>query len=83
MKGFEWVGKCFSRAGEVSASLVESLTGEEDARREGPPWLRISLVVVTAYLLLTLLLGWFWNTEPEPFDVEVNALAQVDHVVGA
>ncbi len=82
MKGFEWAGKCFSRAGEVSASLVESLAGEEDARREGPPWLRISLVVVTAYLLLTLLLGWFWSTEPEPFDVEVNALAQVDHVVG-
>ena len=82
MKGFEWVGKCFSRAGEVSASLVESFTGEETARREGPPWLRISLVVVTAYLLLTLLVGWFWSAEPEPFDVEVNALAQVDHVVG-
>jgi hypothetical protein len=78
MKGFEWVGKYFSRASEVSASLVESLTGEEGARRE---WLRIGGVVVTAYLLLTLLVGWFWSTEPEPFDVEVNALAQVDNVV--
>lgn len=82
MKGFEWVGKCFSRAGEVSASLVENLKGEDASHREGSPWLRIGLVVVTAYLLLTLLVGWFWSTEPEPFDVEVNALAQVDHVVG-
>lgn len=82
MKGFEWVGKCFSWVGEVSASLVESLTGAEGARREGSRWLRISLVAVTAYLLLTLLVGWFWSAEPEPFDVNVNALAQVDHVVG-
>ncbi|MEH6617208.1 MAG: DUF2333 family protein [Porticoccus sp.] len=56
--------------------------GQESDRRERLPWLRISLVIVTVYLLLALLVGWLWSEEPKLFDVEANALKQVDPVVG-
>ena len=82
MKVFMWVGPLFHWAGDVGESLVDSIMGQESDRREGPPWLRISMVIVTVYLLLTLVVGWLWSEEPKLFDVEENAHQQADTVVG-
>jgi hypothetical protein len=80
MKGFDWAqkwtGKLSRRAVDIKDSLAEDYTANEHS-----PWLRIGIVVVTLYLLITLCLGWYWSEEPEHFDVNANAIAKADRVV--
>ena len=41
---------------------------------------RVLLALVVALLLVAVMVGWFWSSEPEFFDVEKNAQQRVDKI---
>jgi len=43
--------------------------------RSGSPVIRVSVTLIGMYLLLTGILGWWWDKEPAEFDVLANAQA--------
>ena len=54
----------FSRAGSASGAV---------GRRAGSPLLLALAALLGIYLLVTLLLGWYWSSEPDLFPVQQNA----------
>ena len=57
--GATGTGDAGSGAGDSRASLIAKVSG----------------VLIGAYVLLSLVLAWWWNYEPEVFDVRTNAAA--------
>ncbi len=47
--------------------------------QSGSIWLKLGLAALVVYLLLSLLVGWYWSSEPDTFAVEANAAAQLAH----
>jgi hypothetical protein len=83
MKGMSWAKKLASSWSDRAADLRDSMSeGSLSEGAEGrSPWLRRVSIVVVAYLVVTLLLGWYWSAEPSTFDVNENAVERADRVV--
>ena len=74
----QWTKKWSRRATDVGESLAEDYTGPNN-----PLWIRAGIILAAIYVLTVLLLGWYWNEEPDMFDVAENARNHAaDQVVG-
>lgn len=83
MKGLDWAKKMASgwsdRAADLRDAVAEGALSEDDDGRT--PWLRRCLVVLFVYLLIALLLGWYWSSQPSEFDVTANAKEKAGRIV--
>ena len=80
MKGFDWAQKWTRKLSRRAVNIKDTLA-EDYPANEHSHWLRIGVIALILYLLITLLLGWYWNEEPEHFDVKANAMVRADRVV--
>ncbi|MDH3688772.1 MAG: DUF2333 family protein [Gammaproteobacteria bacterium] len=63
-----------------AAISIPKLYTPSTLKQKGLTW-SISLFIITLVLVIAVL-GWYWDTEPEPFDVRVAALERADNETG-
>ena len=72
--------KWFSRrARQAGETLAEDYVGDQNSL-----WLRAGLAGLALYVIVVLIMGWFWSSEPERFDVVAKSQEYSPrYVVGA
>lgn len=67
MSKFGWQNKFSRKAKEVRETRAENHAGDA-----GPPWIRGGLLLLCLYLLVSVLMGWYWSSEPKAFNIVKN-----------
>ncbi|TQV71721.1 DUF2333 family protein [Exilibacterium tricleocarpae] len=55
--------------GRITRGIGEWFTELRADVKSGSVWLKAGLVLVMLYLVLALVVGWYWSSEPDTFDV--------------
>ena len=76
-----WITRLKSRWSNSFREVSETLSDDYFGER-APKGLRYGLLGAGIVLLLSVALGWYWSSEPDPFEVRLVASGETGHIIG-